>query len=118
MNKREALIAMLNGEKVVNTGWNNGLNEYIFIDEYGNMKDNDNNMYNDFHNCIFSTWKIYEEPKIKTVTITRPEWIKQGNRIITAIDWYPTRDEWLLNSIYVDCLISREWLTKTIEIEE
>ena len=63
MNKREAIQAMLNGEKVRHASWGKG--EYIFADERGDIINEDMGWFN-LNNELFNCWEIYKlEPKFK-----------------------------------------------------
>ena len=63
MNKREAIQAMLNWEKVRQASWGKG--EYIFADERGDIINEDMGWFN-LNNELFNGWEIYKpEPKFK-----------------------------------------------------
>ena len=63
MNKREAIQAMLNGEKVRHASW--GKREYIFADERVDII-NENMGWFNLNNELYNGWEIYKpEPKFK-----------------------------------------------------
>lgn len=101
MNTKEAMEALLEGKKVTSSSWEKG--QYIFLDEDGKIKDDENNY---FHINNRTPYELYEEPK-QIVVIEK--WLCRNNGYFIA-----QGDKEYLESIYP---LSKVKLLDTYEVE-
>ena len=66
MTTKEAIHAMLQGEKVRETTWSS--TQYMCFDG-DHLKDSNGILFNDLIMSISNDWEIYEEPKPKQVVV-------------------------------------------------
>ena len=90
MNKKEAIIAMMEGKKVRCEAWNNTAwlvycdKEEAFIDDLGIIRET-----NDFSND--SIWELYEDPNPKGKYYRRQWIIDFHGKLITDHCWFKTK---------------------------
>jgi len=118
MNKKEAIIAMLKGEKVRDKVWNS--REYLVMNEYHNFRDESGESV-DLNYLSGDGWELYNEPeqdpkckkKIKLYRAIIKSWETNCLPDYRLDDWHSLK---MPNLHTGDILVG--WEEKEIEVDE